>query len=89
MNKDIITAIFTRVFNEVKQEFLETTRMGILLALTVAFVATVIIPWWVTLPVLVAGWIVIIKDHYDNVMVWEAHYASEEEKKNEETTKPE
>ena len=76
---DIITQAAKRLYNEAIIEVSLVTRMTIMLALTVAVVIVALLPWWITAPLLVAGWAVLAKSHYDAAVAWATDAPAEEE----------
>lgn len=76
---DIITQAAKRLYNEAMIEVSLVTRMTIMLALTVAVVIVALLPWWITAPLLVAGWAVLAKSHYDAAVAWATDSPDSEE----------
>ena len=68
---DIITEVLKRVFNEVKDEVTEVSRVGIAIYLSIAFVVTLILPWFVPAIAVVLFWAWLFYDHYESVVVIE------------------
>lgn len=76
---DIITLAAKRLGNEAKRELQSTTRMGIMLALTIVSVLATILPSWIIFPLIAAGWGLLAKDHYDAAVAWATDAPADEE----------
>lgn len=76
---DLITLAAKRLYNELKVELKLATRMSIMLGLTAGVLVVALLPWWITAPILVAGWAVLAKDHYDKAVAWAVDIPVDEE----------
>ena len=76
---DIITLAAKRLYNEAKRELQASTRMGIMLALTVVALVSAIVPSWLLWPVIAGGWGLLAKSHYDAAVAWATDVPADEE----------
>lgn len=67
---DVITEVFKRVVGDVKQEIRNISYKSIVIVLTLVVLVSLVIPSWVLLIAVIAGWGLIAKDNYDDFIAW-------------------
>lgn len=76
---DIITEVLKRVYQDVKDELLLTSFIGIVIALTVVLLVSVVLPTWVLGLSVLVGWGLIFKANYDDFVDWATDEPEQEE----------
>lgn len=76
---DIISKIFSALVEDVRADLeIGVSPISILIALTVAVIVVAILPWFITVPVVVLGWGALLKGIYDEEILREEVDSSNE-----------